>query len=88
MDVVEKLVQQIDDPRAKQIGERALNILRPGVRDFIEAARESVRNPEDRNLVDKTADIMEVPPCSHHVPVTALQFFSSFFLFRPFNLHS
>jgi len=48
VDIVDKLVQQLDDPRAKQIGERAMNLIKPGIKEFIEAAREAVKNPDDR----------------------------------------
>lgn len=52
VNTVEELVGKLDDPRAKSIGEKALNILRPGVKDFIEAARESVKNPDNSALYD------------------------------------
>jgi len=47
LDIVDKLVAGLTDPRQKQIGDRAMNILRPGIKDFVEAAKAAVRDPDN-----------------------------------------
>eukprot|EP01128_Nolandella_sp_AFSM9_P008029 TRINITY_DN45_c1_g1_i1.p1 TRINITY_DN45_c1_g1~~TRINITY_DN45_c1_g1_i1.p1 ORF type:complete len:1121 (+),score=413.38 TRINITY_DN45_c1_g1_i1:168-3365(+) len=58
LDVVDDLVKTLADPASRAKADQAMAEIRPGIKDFIAAAREAVKNPDDRKLVDQTADVL------------------------------
>lgn len=66
VDVVDKLVKTLDEPKSRQLADNAMAALRPGIKDFIAAARESVKDPSNRKLY------LSFPPLSHSLFLSPL----------------